>query len=79
MTTPPTIDHDPNEKPHPTRGEAIFVAIITTVALVAVGAFLKWLSSRIDATPFLALCVAAFIALLAIACWQEWKKRRRLW
>lgn len=79
MSEQPVIDHNPNEKPRPTRGEAIFVAIITTGSLIGMALLYDWVWDKFGIGVGAAFIMSVSATLLAIACWQEWKKRRRLW
>lgn len=79
MSEQPVIDHNPQEKPRPTRGETIFVTVATTVVLIGMALFYNWVRREFGTGLGLGVIGLVSVTLLAIACWQEWKKRRRLW
>jgi hypothetical protein len=65
--TSPIIDHDPNEPPRPTRGEAAAVTVITIVVLVSLALALKWLKGEYGLVVGLIGCGTVIILSFGLA------------
>jgi hypothetical protein len=68
------IDHDPHEKSRSTRGETIFVTIVTTTVLILVGAALNLVA---DAYGLIALFSVVAIGAAVMFPLAFWLDRRR--
>ena len=75
MKEPPTIDHDPNER-RVTKGETIFVTIVTFVVLTALGYGLKWTTTNYGLGGLAVAIVVEAAIIFPIAFWLEAKKKR---
>jgi hypothetical protein len=68
-----TIDHDPNEPPRETPGEAFFVTVVTFVVLSGLVFGLKWLKGEFGLGVGLAGCAAVIFFSFALAFWLQAK------
>ena len=71
-----TIDHDPNEPPKQTTGEAVFVTVVTVIVLSGLALGLKWVFKAAGIWVFGATCAAIIAICFAVAFWLQARTKR---
>jgi len=70
------IDHNPNERKRPIRGEYLFVTASTVLFLTALGVGLRLAFSELGYGTGFSIGGALIIALFLLAfAWERWKAR----